>query len=128
MNPPPDHLTRTELLALLDAQGQRFHAARAALADGGAFVVWDGLVQAALLATVYARRRRSTVRRGTPTTGLDDTLDVLVRLGRTSLRLGRIDAGDGAWTPMLFLSADSSAVIACTSVKRPSPNASGPRR
>ncbi|WP_116026734.1 hypothetical protein [Thermomonospora umbrina] len=105
---------------MLDAHGQRFHAASEALSAGGAFAIWDGLVPASQLATTYSRRRRLTVKRATPTMALDETVDILTDLGDTPLRLGRIDTSDGGWTHMIFLSADASAVIACTSVRRPS--------
>jgi hypothetical protein len=91
---------------------------RAALLDGGEFVIWDGSVPCQQLASIYAARLRRARRRGTQTLALPPTVNILTRLAATPVPIGCIFTADRTWAFMLFLTFDASAVIACTGVRR----------
>lgn len=111
-------MQREQLEQLLVGDDQASVDALAALRNGGSFVVWNGAGPAESLARVYGRRLRHTRRKGTETTGLERAVRLLRQHGEP-VRLGQIRPADGSWTFMLFITEDSSAVVACTGVRRP---------
>ncbi|MFE7772620.1 hypothetical protein ACFU5O_01705 [Streptomyces sp. NPDC057445] len=64
-------MERDALIQLLADGVEATTAARAALLDGGAFVVWDGSPSAESLAEIYGRRLRHTRRIGLETLDLE---------------------------------------------------------
>ncbi|MEU1729204.1 hypothetical protein [Nonomuraea sp. NPDC005692] len=111
-------LNRDELLMLLDTATGACRAARAALADNGQFTIWDGDVPASELATTYRRRLRFTTTRGPRTQALQQTVDTLDSLDQSPIRLGSITSADRTWNYILFLTSDTTKVIACTGVRQ----------
>ncbi|MBP0457057.1 hypothetical protein [Streptomyces montanisoli] len=111
-------MQRERLERLLADDGQEASSdALAALHAGASHVVWDGTTPAESLATIYGRRLRVTLRKGTETSGLERAV---LRLGqyRGPIRLGQIRALDGSWVFMLFLNQHATTLIACTGVRR----------
>lgn len=51
------------------------------------------------------------------TTGLERAVQLLARHDQP-VRLGQIKAADGSWVFMLFLTEDSSTLVACTGVRQ----------
>ncbi|GAA4985555.1 hypothetical protein HD597_004160 [Nonomuraea thailandensis] len=111
-------LNRDDLLTLLDTTTGACRAARAALADNGQFTIWDGDVPASELATTYRRRLRLTTKQGAQNESLQQTVDTLNGLGQSPIQLGRITSADRTWNYILFLTPDTTKVIACTGVRR----------
>ncbi|MFJ2651218.1 hypothetical protein ACIO1C_31420 [Streptomyces sp. NPDC087420] len=111
-------MDRVELADMLDDQTTACEPARAALLDGGDFVVWDGSVPSQELAGIYAARLRRARKRGTETLVLPSTVDILTRLEAAQVRVGCVFSPDRTWAFMLFLADDASAVLACTGVRR----------
>jgi len=111
-------MDRAELARMLGDQTTACEAARAALLDGGDFVVWDSRVPSQQLAGTYAARLRRARKRGTETLALPSTVDILTRLEAAHVRIGRILSPDGTWAFMLFLADDAGAVLACTGVRQ----------
>ncbi|MGW3819188.1 hypothetical protein [Streptomyces sp. NPDC005046] len=110
-------MARHLLVGLLTGDDDASVAARAALGADAAYVVWDGTWPAELHARTYARRRRHTRRRGIETVGLERAVQRLDRHAKP-VRLGQVTAADRSWIFMLFLTADGSALVACTGVRR----------
>lgn len=110
-------MERDRLNQLLGGGDQASVAALAALCAGGSYVVWDGTTSAASLVRIYGRRLRLTLRKGIETTGLEQVVQRLSRYAGP-VRLGQIRAADRAWTFMLFLDQDGSALVFCTGVRR----------
>jgi len=111
------------LVRLLAGDDDASVAALAAVLSGASYVEWDGTVPAEWLARTYARRLRSTRRKGVETVGLERAVHLLGGHDQP-VRLGRVTATDGAWVFMLFLTEDGGALVACTGVRRaggPSP-------
>jgi hypothetical protein len=111
-------MDREELAAILSDQTPACEPARAALLDGGDFAVWDGSVSSRQLADIYTARLRRARKRGTETLALPSTVDTLARLEAAQVRIGCIFSPDRTWAFMLFLADDTSAVLACTGVRR----------
>ncbi|GHG74625.1 hypothetical protein [Streptomyces griseocarneus] len=111
-------MDRAELAGMLGGQTRACEPARAALLDGGEFVVWDGSVPSRQLVDVYAARLRRARRRGTETLALPSTVDILTRLEAVQVRIGCIFSPDRTWAFMLFLADDAGAILACTGVRR----------
>ncbi|MEU5859750.1 hypothetical protein ABZ815_01150 [Nonomuraea sp. NPDC047529] len=111
-------LNRDDLLTLLDTATGACRAASAALADNGQFTIWDGDVPASELATTYRRRLRLTTKQGARTQALQQTVDTLNSLDHSPIRLGSITSADRTWNYILFLTPDTTKVIACTGVRR----------
>lgn len=119
-------MDRAELVGMLAGRTAGCAPARAALLDGGDFVVRDGSVPARELADIYAARLRRARKRGTETLALPSAVDTLTRLGDARVRTGRIRTPDGAWTFMIFLADDASGVLACSGVRRAEGRRSSP--
>ncbi|MCI3240496.1 hypothetical protein MQN93_12250 [Streptomyces sp. 7R016] len=118
-------MEREQLERLLTGGGDETSAAAlSALYGGASHVVWDGTTSAESLATIYGRRLRLTLRRGTETTGLARAVQRLDQYGRP-VRLGQIRTADGSWVFMLFLDEDGNTLVACTGVRQTQP---GPPR
>ena len=111
-------MDRAELAGMLGNQTTACEPARAALLDGGDFVVWDGSVPSQQLASIYAARLRRARKRGTETLALPATVDILTRLEAAQVRIGCIFTPDRTWAFMLFLADETDAVLACTGVRR----------
>ncbi|NEB06015.1 hypothetical protein [Streptomyces sp. SID13726] len=116
-------MEREQLERLLSGGDDTASAALAALCAGASYVVWDGTMSSKSLATVYGRRLRLTLRKGIETSGLAQAVQHLDLYGRP-IRLGRIRTADGSWIFMLFLDENSSALVACTGVRRTQPGPS----
>jgi AcrR family transcriptional regulator len=116
--PVEQPLNRDELLMLLDTATGACRAARVALADNGQVTIWDGDVPASELATTYRRRLRLTTKQGAQTRALQQTVGTLNSLDQSPIRLGSITSADRTWTYILFLTPDTTKVIACTGVRR----------
>ncbi|WP_150135586.1 hypothetical protein [Streptomyces hyaluromycini] len=108
---------RDRLEQLLGSDDEASVADLAVLCAGASHVVWDGTTSAESLARIYGRRLRLTLRKGIETTGLEQAVQRLSRYGGP-VRLGQIREADGAWTFVLFLNQDGSALVACTGVRR----------
>jgi hypothetical protein len=111
-------VTREVLAAMLGGDTTTIALARTALAEGGDFVVWEGLVPGSRLAAIYGRRLRLTRRNGQETLALSSAVEILEHAGDALIRIGRIDTTDGTWTFMLFLDAAATTLLACTGVRR----------
>ena len=111
-------MDRAELAGMLGDQTTACEPARAALLDGGDFVVWDGRVPSQELAGIYAARLRRTGKRGTETLALPSTVDIFTRLEAAQVKIGSILSPDRTWAFMLFLADDASTVVACTGVRQ----------
>ena len=111
-------MDRAELAGMLGDRTAACEPARAALLDGGDFVVWDGSVPSHGLAGVYAARLRRARKRGTETLALPSTVDILTRLEAARVRIGCVLSPDRTWAFMLFLTNDADTVFACTGVRR----------
>lgn len=116
-------MDRAELAGMLADQTTACEPARAALLDGGDFVVWEGSVPSQQLTGIYAARLRRARKRGTETLALPSTVDILTRLEAAQVRIGCISSPDRTWAFMLFLADDASMVLACTGVRRAEPPA-----
>ncbi|MFC4036089.1 hypothetical protein ACFO3J_32240 [Streptomyces polygonati] len=114
-------MDRAELAGMLADQTTACEPARAALLDGGDFVVWEGSVPSQQLTGIYAARLRRARKRGTETLALPSTVDILTRLEAAQVRIGCTFSPDRTWAFMLFLADDASAVLACTGVRRAEP-------
>lgn len=66
------------------------------------------------LATTYRRRLRLTTKQGAQTQALQQTVDTLNSLDRSPIRFGSITSSDRTWNYILFLTPDTTKVIACT--------------
>ncbi|MEU5402775.1 hypothetical protein ABZ348_26145 [Streptomyces sp. NPDC005963] len=104
-------MDRVELAVMLGDQTTACEAARAALLDGGHFVVWDGSVRSQQLAGIYAARFRRARKRGAETLALPSTVDILTRLEATQVRIGCVSSPDRTWAFMLFFADDASAGV-----------------
>ncbi|WP_326808283.1 hypothetical protein OG533_16120 [Streptomyces sp. NBC_01186] len=119
-------MDREGLDRLLAVEGsEAAEAARAALRDGGHFVVRDGAVPARSLARVYERRLRHTRRTGQETLGLEEAVTRLAEEYDRSVALGQISTSHHFWAFMLFFTEHAQALVACTGVRLPTPT-SGP--
>ncbi|MFE2495662.1 hypothetical protein ACFXKX_28775 [Streptomyces scopuliridis] len=114
-------MTREDLAAMLGGDTDAHALARTALAEGGHFDVWDGLVPATQLASVYGRRLRHTRRRAQETLALSSAVDILERAGDALIRIGQIGTTDRTWNFMLFFDATASTLLACTGVRLTEP-------
>lgn len=110
-------LDREQLERMLAGDDETSSAALAVLRDGASHVVWEGTTSAKSLARIYGRRLRHTLRRGIETTSLERAVQLLGRHGQP-VRLGQITSTDGAWVFMLFITEDSSGLVACTGVRQ----------
>ncbi|MEU5366307.1 hypothetical protein ABZ354_23015 [Streptomyces sp. NPDC005925] len=117
-------MEREQLERLLCDGDDTSSAALTALRAGAAYVIWDGTTSPKLLAAIYGRRLRHTVRRGIETSGLARAVQRLDLYARP-VRLGQIRTADRTWVFMLFLDGDGSTLIACTGVRQTQP---GPPR
>ncbi|MGW5098845.1 hypothetical protein ACWEQ1_34515 [Streptomyces nodosus] len=102
-------MDRAELAGMLGDQTVACEPARAALLDGGDFVVWDGSVPSQQLAGIYAARLRRARKRGTETLALPSTVEILTRLEAAQVRIGCIFSPDRTWAFMLCFAADAGA-------------------
>ncbi|MGW1211820.1 hypothetical protein ACWD5F_19565 [Streptomyces sp. NPDC002499] len=116
-------MDREQLERLLSGGDEASSAALDALRAGASHVVWDGTTSGEMLAKVYGRRLRHTLRRNIETSGLERAVSRLAS-HHGPVRLGQIRTADGSWTFMLFLDQDGSTLVACTGVRRAQP---GPR-
>ncbi|MFD3616814.1 hypothetical protein ACFWWT_16545 [Streptomyces sp. NPDC058676] len=110
-------MERNLLVRLLAGDDEASVAARAALLDDAAYVVWDGTCPAEWHARTYARRLRHTRRKGIETLGLERAVRLLGRHDQP-VRLGQVTAADGTWLFMLFLAEDGGELVACTGVRQ----------
>ncbi|GAB2710514.1 hypothetical protein GCM10010442_33030 [Kitasatospora kifunensis] len=106
------------LLGVLTDQTPACGAVRDAVFAGGASRIDEGLVSAASLAGTYASRLEHTRARGIETVGLPESVRALEEYGDRPVRLGSVDSADGSWHFVLFFSADSSSLVACTGVRQ----------
>ncbi|MFD3807815.1 hypothetical protein ACFWSF_11705 [Streptomyces sp. NPDC058611] len=104
-------MDRAELAGMLRGQTRACEPVRAALLDGGGFVVRDGSVPSQQLADIYAARPRRARRRGTETLALPSTVDILTRLEVVQVRIGCTFSPDRTWAFMLFLADGASAIV-----------------
>ncbi|TJZ97824.1 hypothetical protein [Actinacidiphila oryziradicis] len=111
-------MNRADLAGMLNQQTTACAPARAALLDGGDFVIWDGSVPGQQLASIYAARHRRARKRGTETLALSATVDILTQYRTTPLRIGCIFTPGRTWAFMLFLADDASVVLAYTGVRQ----------
>ncbi|GAA3008505.1 hypothetical protein GCM10017559_33580 [Streptosporangium longisporum] len=85
---------------------------------GAHFTIWPGLVPTSELISIYRRRARHTRRKNIPTLGFDEAILNLEACGLEHLNLGIVPSTPSAYHFQLFLSPDSSRVVACLGVGR----------
>ncbi|WP_093802930.1 hypothetical protein [Streptomyces sp. Wb2n-11] len=114
-------MNRADLAEMLNEQTTACEPAKAALLDGGGFIIWDGNIPGQQLASIYAARHRRARKRGTETIALSTTVDILTQYGTAPLRIDCISTRDRTRTFTPFLTEDAGAVLACTGVRRVDP-------
>ncbi|MEV2216440.1 hypothetical protein AB0H86_34325 [Streptomyces sp. NPDC050997] len=110
-------MDRERLEQLLTGDDEASLAALATLRTGASQVVWEGTTSSDSLAHIYGRRLRHTLRQGIETIGLERAVKLLSQHGQP-IQLGQINSADRTWAFMLFITEDSSGLVACTGVRQ----------
>jgi hypothetical protein len=100
------------LESLLTGGDEASVMALATLRSGATYWVADGAQPAGAHAGVFKRRLQRMRMHGFEPLGLERAVRLVRAQGRP-VRTGLIDAADRAWTTLLFLTEDGSALVAC---------------
>ncbi|MCX4810598.1 hypothetical protein OG601_08180 [Streptomyces sp. NBC_01239] len=106
------------IAAMLTDQTSACAAAREAIAGGGEVVVLDREGPQWMVAGIAWRRLATTSKRGQPTLGLDETVEILARHRDEQLRTATIDTPDRSWFFTVYFDATGTELLACSGVNR----------
>ncbi|MEV0306568.1 hypothetical protein [Nonomuraea fuscirosea] len=109
-------MDRETLVELLDNAGEAGRACRRALMAGASFEIWPDPVEVLPLTKTYQRRACLTRRMDIPSVGFDEAITQLSACGLQHLILGIVKSTESDHRFQLFLSPDSSRVVACLGV------------
>ncbi|MFI1176801.1 hypothetical protein [Streptomyces melanogenes] len=109
-----EHPSQPDIAAMLTDQTSACKAARAAIIAGGAVEVWDRLVPHWMVNGIAATRLRWSLKRGLPTLGLDESVEILARHRSEHLRTGTITAADRLSFFTLYFDATGTELLACS--------------
>jgi hypothetical protein len=119
---------RESLVALMVEKGEVVDSCRAALSAGATFEVWDDLVSADELLTIYKRRRRHAERSGQSSIGFPEALEALENFKGRKISIGYVDdRPSGGFYFQIFVDLVSSDLVACLGVKPSSTQGDGGR-
>ncbi|GAA1899839.1 hypothetical protein [Asanoa iriomotensis] len=112
-------MERAELISLLTSGADADVACREALERGADFHVFTdegGPIPASQLAPTYRRREAGIHRQGIETLGFAAAVETLETLGNQPVLLGRVVSDEPLMSFVLFLTPDTTSVLACLGV------------
>ncbi|MFJ3586280.1 hypothetical protein ACIPPS_29195 [Streptomyces sp. NPDC090127] len=113
-------MERHELEALLTGDDEASVRALSTLRSGATYWVGDGAQPAAQHAEVFKLRLKRMRRRGLEPLGLERAVQLVSEQGRP-VRTGMIHAADRTWVTLLFVTEDTTALVACAGWPLPLP-------
>lgn len=111
-------MDREQLSELISNDSEAWSQCHAALIAGAPFEIYEGATDGTRLLSIYKRRWKHAGKAGQPSTGFAQALRDIEHFSGDALVLGYVDnRGDDGYYFQLFLTPDSSRLVACLGVK-----------